>query len=154
MADRLPTICAGLFAAKTRQGLSFEEIGAHLGRDEVAVAGIFYGQVQASEDDIKKLAKLLGQQKEDLVTLMAFPDRGRAGPMPPVEPLQYRLYEIVQNYGISPCESEPFTPMPGVLLPAPTPDDMQLSRGHPCNDLADANRYRLRLQGRSERKVR
>ncbi|KGQ06990.1 Cyanate hydratase [Beauveria bassiana D1-5] len=29
----------------------------------------------------------------------AFPDRGRAGPMPPVEPLIYRLYEIVQNYG-------------------------------------------------------
>lgn len=30
---------------------------------------------------------------------MGFPDRGRAGPMPPVEPLIYRLYEIVQNYG-------------------------------------------------------
>lgn len=28
-----------------------------------------------------------------------FPDRGRAGPMPPVEPLIYRLYEVVQNYG-------------------------------------------------------
>jgi len=31
--------------------------------------------------------------------LLGFPDRGRAGPMPPVEPLIYRLYEIVQNYG-------------------------------------------------------
>ena len=31
--------------------------------------------------------------------LAGFPDRGRAGPMPPVEPLIYRLYEIVQNYG-------------------------------------------------------
>jgi len=31
--------------------------------------------------------------------MMGFPDRGRAGPMPPVEPLIYRLYEIVQNYG-------------------------------------------------------
>jgi hypothetical protein len=30
---------------------------------------------------------------------MSFPDRGRSGPMPPVEPLIYRLYEIVQNYG-------------------------------------------------------
>lgn len=30
---------------------------------------------------------------------MAFPDRGRAGPMPPVEPLIYRLYEVIQNYG-------------------------------------------------------
>lgn len=31
--------------------------------------------------------------------MTGFPDRGRAGPMPPVEPLIYRLYEIVQNYG-------------------------------------------------------
>lgn len=31
--------------------------------------------------------------------MMGFPDRGRAGPMPPVEPLIYRLYEVVQNYG-------------------------------------------------------
>lgn len=36
---------------------------------------------------------ILGKQ------LLGFPDRGRAGPMPPVEPLIYRLYEIVQNYG-------------------------------------------------------
>jgi cyanate lyase len=31
--------------------------------------------------------------------MTGFPDRGRSGPMPPVEPLIYRLYEIVQNYG-------------------------------------------------------
>lgn len=30
---------------------------------------------------------------------MGFPDRGRAGPMPPVEPMIYRLYEVIQNYG-------------------------------------------------------
>ncbi|KAH6686148.1 cyanate hydratase [Plectosphaerella plurivora] len=99
MADRIPPICGPLFAAKTKSGLTFEQIGAELGRDEIAVAGMFYGQVQASEEDIEKLSHLLGQRKEDLVTLTAFPDRGRAGPMPPVEPLQYRLFEIIQNYG-------------------------------------------------------
>lgn len=31
--------------------------------------------------------------------MTGFPNRGQAGPMPPVEPLIYRLYEIVQNYG-------------------------------------------------------
>lgn len=30
---------------------------------------------------------------------MNFPDRGRSLEMPPREPLVYRLYEIVQNYG-------------------------------------------------------
>ena len=28
-----------------------------------------------------------------------FPDRGKSVEMPPKEPLIYRLYEIVQNYG-------------------------------------------------------
>lgn len=39
--------------------------------------------------------------RESLRKLTAYPDRGRSGPMPPVEPLIYRLYEIVQNYGYS-----------------------------------------------------
>jgi cyanate lyase len=71
-----------------------------LGRSEVAVAALFYGQAQASPEDIEKLSSLLDVSKELLTEqLGGFPDRGRAGPMPPVEPLIYRLYEIVQNYG-------------------------------------------------------
>lgn len=31
--------------------------------------------------------------------ITALPDRGRSMEMPPREPLMYRLYEIVQNYG-------------------------------------------------------
>lgn len=31
--------------------------------------------------------------------MSGFPDRGRTVEMPPKEPLIYRLYEIVQNYG-------------------------------------------------------
>lgn len=31
--------------------------------------------------------------------MAVFPNRGHSGPMPPVEPLIYRLYEVVQNYG-------------------------------------------------------
>lgn len=31
--------------------------------------------------------------------MYGWPDRGRTTPMPPREPLIYRLYEIVQNYG-------------------------------------------------------
>lgn len=64
------------------------------------MAAIFYGQAQASAEDVEKLCGILQLPKETLAPqLMGFPDRGRAGPMPPVEPLIYRLYEIVQNYG-------------------------------------------------------
>ncbi|KAI0145209.1 cyanate hydratase [Xylariaceae sp. FL1272] len=100
LVDRLPAYSKTLFDGKASKKLSFEEIAKELGRGEVAVAALFYGQAQASPEDIDKLSNLLGVSKHELEASMGgFPDRGRAGPMPPVEPLIYRLYEIVQNYG-------------------------------------------------------
>ncbi|KAI1326820.1 cyanate hydratase [Xylariaceae sp. FL0255] len=100
LVDRLPAYSKTLFEAKAAKKLNFETIAAELGRGEVAVAALFYGQAQASPEDIEKLSSLLGVSKESLEASMGgFPDRGRSGPMPPVEPLIYRLYEIVQNYG-------------------------------------------------------
>ncbi|EHA56629.1 Cyanate hydratase [Pyricularia oryzae] len=101
MASRLPVHSQTLFDAKTAKKLTFEAIASKLGRSEVAVAGMFYGQVQASGEDVEALSELLGVPKESLSKMTNFPDRGRSGPMPPVEPLIYRLYEVVQNYGYS-----------------------------------------------------
>ncbi|KAI5859498.1 cyanate hydratase [Durotheca rogersii] len=102
LVDRLPAYSKTLFDAKATGKLTFEEIARELGRGEVAVAALFYGQAQASAEDVDKLSRLLKVPRESLAAAMSgFPDRGRAGPMPPVEPLIYRLYEIVQNYGYS-----------------------------------------------------
>jgi len=100
LVDRLPASSQTLFEGKAAKGLTFEAIAKELDRSEVAVAALFYGQAQASPEDVEKLSKLLGADHALLTKqLLGFPDRGRAGPMPPVEPLIYRLYEIVQNYG-------------------------------------------------------
>lgn len=90
-----------LFAQKKAKNLSFETIAQTLGRDEVAVAALFYGQANASEEDIKALSKLLDIPESTLLAteITGMPDRGRTVEMPPKEPLIYRLYEIVQNYG-------------------------------------------------------
>ncbi|KAI2629122.1 cyanate hydratase [Hypomontagnella submonticulosa] len=99
-ADGLPVYSKALFTAKAVQKLTFEDIAKQLGRGEVAVAALFYGQAQASAEDVEKLSQILNVPKDTLAaSMLGFPDRGRAGPMPPVEPLIYRLYEIVQNYG-------------------------------------------------------
>lgn len=96
----LPASAETLFKAKASKKLSFEEIAHHIGRNEVAAAAIFYGQAKASAEDIQKLSSLLEIPHELLESqLSGFPDRGRSVPMPPKEPLIYRLYEIVQNYG-------------------------------------------------------
>ncbi|KAK4505386.1 hypothetical protein PRZ48_003349 [Zasmidium cellare] len=101
LVHKLPAHSPLLFAQKKAKNLSFETIASALGRDEVAVAAIFYGQANASDEDITKLAQILDIPEEVLrqTEITALPDRGRSMEMPPREPLMYRLYEIVQNYG-------------------------------------------------------
>ncbi|GAB0135824.1 Cyanate hydratase [Epichloe bromicola] len=96
----LPMFSTLLFQAKTAKNLTFAEIATHLGRSEVACAALFYGQARASPEDVEKLSSLLGVDARQLGEQMTgFPNRGTSVPMPPTEPLIYRLYEVVQNYG-------------------------------------------------------
>ena len=96
----LPASSETLFKAKAAKKLSFEQIAQHIGRNEVAAAAVFYGQAKASAEDINNLASLLDIPQPLLQEqLSGFPDRGRSVEMPPREPLIYRLYEIIQNYG-------------------------------------------------------
>lgn len=100
LPPKTPTASSLLFAKKKESQLSFEDLGKILGRDEVAVAAIFYGQARADEDDIRKLSKALGLYESVLqAELGECPFRGGTVEMPPREPLIYRLYEIVQTYG-------------------------------------------------------
>lgn len=97
---KLPQSSVTLFEAKAKKGVSFEELSKVVGRDEVAVAALFYGQAKASPEDIKNLSDYFGIDHATLESqLSGFPDRGKSVEMPPKEPLIYRLYEIVQNYG-------------------------------------------------------
>ncbi len=89
-----------LFEAKAAKNMTFEDIAKQLGRNEVAVAAIFYGQAQTIPEDVEKLSKILDIDHGQLTKELAgYPFRGQVMDMPPREPLIYRLYEIVQNYG-------------------------------------------------------
>ncbi|KAF2686661.1 Cyanase [Lentithecium fluviatile CBS 122367] len=100
LIPRLPASSPTLFEAKKKKNLTFEAIAKEVGREEVIIAAIFYGQAMASPEDIKKLSEVLDINVETLESqLSGYPDRGRTMDMPPREPLIYRLYEIVQNYG-------------------------------------------------------
>jgi len=102
LIPRLPQSSQTLFAAKTSKSLTFAQIGEKVGRDEVAIAALFYGQAKATNEDIKKLSEVLGIDEAKLnAEIGGWPDRGRSIEMPPKDPLVYRLYEIVQNYGLA-----------------------------------------------------
>lgn len=88
-----------LFTAKKQKGLKFADLETVLGRDEVWVAALFYGQARAELDEAQKLGQALGLDAEAVEALQEFPLKG-LGPMVPTDPLIYRFYEILQVYGM------------------------------------------------------
>jgi len=93
-----------LFNAKANAGLTFEQIAQAMNKDEVWVAALFYGQAKASEDELRALANVLKlplPQNGWLITQLGprwYPNRG-IGPVPPTDPVIYRLFEGVLVYG-------------------------------------------------------
>jgi len=90
-----------LLKAKEDRKLSFAAIGKGIGRSELWVSALFYGQAQATKSEAGKIVARLGlgrNRKEVVSFLVAFPDKG-LGPVVPTDPLIYRLYEIMQVYG-------------------------------------------------------
>jgi cyanate lyase len=95
----LSTITATLLAAKKNQGVTFADLEAALGRDEVWIAAVIYRQASASADEASKLLHTLGLSEDLSAELMASPVKG-LGPLVPSDPLIYRFYEIMQVYGM------------------------------------------------------
>jgi cyanate lyase len=74
--------------------LTFAEIGKAIERDEVWVAALFYGQAKPRESDLEGLTKVLGVSVDGQLGEHWYPNRGNLSPMPPTDPVIYRLYEV------------------------------------------------------------
>lgn len=96
----LSDITATLLAAKKAKGLTFAELETNLGRDEVWIAAVFYGQASASLEEAEKIVAVLGLEPHITEALIDYPVKGSLDPVIPTDPLIYRFYEIMQVYGI------------------------------------------------------
>jgi cyanate lyase len=88
-----------LLAAKDAKGITFADLEAAVGRDEVWVAAVVYRQASADMDEAKKLVGALGLPEEMAKPLTVPPMKGSLDPLIPTDPLVYRFYEIMQVYG-------------------------------------------------------
>ena len=92
-----------ILAAKEQHGHTFTTLAALLPhRNEVSVASLLLScHPPASDEEIAILSGALRLPEDELrAHFTATPDRGQTAlDMPPREPLMYRLYEIVMNYG-------------------------------------------------------
>lgn len=65
------------------------------------MASVFYGQAIPTENDIKGIADYLDISVEGLSAELkrsGFIHRGDLGPMPPKDPVIYRLYEVIRTF--------------------------------------------------------
>lgn len=89
-----------LLAAKKAAGLSFEDLEAKLGRDEVWIASVIYRQASASVEEATQIVEALGADASLIASLTECPLKGSLEPVIPTDPLIYRFYEIMQVYGM------------------------------------------------------
>jgi cyanate lyase len=100
MADvEVSAITEKMLAAKQAKGMSFADLEAVVGHDEVWIAAVFYRQASASADEASKLLYALDLSQDLVPELVASSVKG-LGPVVPTDPLIYRFYEIMQVYGM------------------------------------------------------
>jgi cyanate lyase len=89
-----------LLAAKKAAGLSFADLEAAVGGDEVWIAAVIYRQASASLEEATKIVEALGADPALIEPLTTYPVKGSLEPVIPTDPLIYRFYEIMQVYGM------------------------------------------------------
>lgn len=89
-----------LLAAKKAAGLTFADLEAKVGCDEVWIASVFYRQASASQEEATKIVEAIGADPSLIDALTEYPVKGSLEPVIPTDPLIYRFYEIMQVYGM------------------------------------------------------
>lgn len=85
--------------AKQSRDMSFEELAGLAGRSDVWVATAILGQATMSPEEARAVTEALGLDGEVAVALAQIPSRGAFNGDVPVDPLLYRLFEIIQVFG-------------------------------------------------------
>jgi cyanate lyase len=96
----LSAITEKLLAAKKAAGLTFADLEAKVGCDEVWIASVFYRQASASQEEATKIVEAIGADASLIEPLTECPLKGALDPVIPTDPLIYRFYEIMQVYGM------------------------------------------------------
>ena len=96
----IPEITEKLLAAKKAAGLTFADLEAKVGCDEVWIASVLYRQASASKEEATKIVEAIGADPAFIEPLTECPVKGSLDPVIPTDPLIYRFYEIMQVYGM------------------------------------------------------
>ena len=89
-----------LLDIKREKGWTWKYICDQIGgMSAVLITGAILGQHKLTKPQAEKTAELFGLTPSETTLLNEVPMRGAATPMPPTDPLIYRLYELVMVNG-------------------------------------------------------
>ena len=89
-----------LLDIKRDKGWSWKHICEKIGGySEVLIVGAVLGQMKLTKPQAANAGELFGLSKSEVAMLNETPMRGEGIPMPPTDPLIYRLYELVMVNG-------------------------------------------------------
>jgi cyanate lyase len=87
-----------LLDIKREKGWTWKDICTEIGgMSPVLIVGAILGQMKLTKPQAAKAAELFGLSKSEEALINEVPNRGT--PMPPTDPLIYRLYELVMVNG-------------------------------------------------------
>jgi cyanate lyase len=96
------TLTEKILASKRKQGLKWSAIASALGPGSpVVYTAALLGQFPLTAAEAEKAVALFDLESSDTALLTEPPHRGTGAVMPPTDPLIYRFYELVQNYGFT-----------------------------------------------------
>jgi cyanate lyase len=95
----IPEYTEVLLQAKAVKNITFDAIGKELGRDKTWVATCFMGQASASREEAEKIVRMLNVSAEIIPQMIECRNKGAVGQPVPIDPLIYRLYELVMVHG-------------------------------------------------------
>jgi cyanate lyase len=89
-----------ILATKLRLGLTWATIAQQLGSNSIIIyTAALLGQFPLTAEEATKAAAILELTPEEAKLLATSPNRGEGIQMPPTDPLIYRFYELVMNFG-------------------------------------------------------
>jgi len=94
------TECTEIIIDTIREkSIKYQELADGIGRSLIWTTLALQGQATMDEVEATKISDILGLGTDITRSLQEFPMRGSLEHNPPIDPTQYRFYELIQIYG-------------------------------------------------------
>ena len=90
-----------IYSIKVQKGIKWADVAKKVGQSKEWVTAACLGQMTLTKEQAETVGKIFGLPREAVKLLQVVPYKGSLPTAIPTDPLIYRLYELVNVYGIT-----------------------------------------------------